>query len=260
MNFRKFLSIMLTLLIGLANIPVPAQAASTALTETTLSVAVTLSANQIQVASATSFAVGKYVWINSEAMKILSVDGTVIGVARGQEATKSAGHVSGNSVLLVPEGAFFQNDISGSCTGNEDTYTPHINVRNGNIFQCLGFTASVKRWSRVNHFGFGDMQPTGNTYATDADAVIIQPGLHFINGTTIDVTLASPGEYQDGLTMCIASLNASAHTLTYSTVGISAGTTSTDVATWGGAIGDTLCLSAYSGVWYLISAHNVTLG
>lgn len=262
MNFRKFLSITLALLIGLANFPVPAHAA-TALTETTLSVAVTVGANQIQVASATSFVVGKYVWVDNEAMEILSIAGTVIGVARGKVATKAAGHVSGKSVLLVPEGAFYSNDVSGSCTAADDDYTPHINTRNGNVFECLGFTAAVKRWAQVGGPGVSNassMLVTGNIYTTDADAVIIEPGLHFINGSTIDVTLTSPGKYQNGMQMCILATNASAHTITYTTVGFNGNTTNTDVGTFGGAIGDNICVVAYEGVWWIVSTRNVTIG
>lgn len=57
----------------------------------------------------------------------------------------------------------------------------------------------------------------------------------------------------------IVSTGAHAHTLTY-TAGFGAGTTSRDVATWGGAINDGCELIGYGGVWYVLSTRNVTLG
>lgn len=57
----------------------------------------------------------------------------------------------------------------------------------------------------------------------------------------------------------IISTTAQAHTVTY-TAGFGGGTTSRDVATWGGAISDGMVIIGYNGVWYVSSTRNVTLG
>ncbi len=57
----------------------------------------------------------------------------------------------------------------------------------------------------------------------------------------------------------IVSTGAHAHTLTY-TAGFGAGTTSRDVATWGGAVNDSLEIIGYSGTWHTLATRNVTLG
>lgn len=73
------------------------------------------------------------------------------------------------------------------------------------------------------------------------------------------LTIDSPPKHMDGAELTIVSTTAQAHTLTY-TPGFGGGTTSRDVATWGGAINDTLVLVAYNGIWWVKSARNVSLG
>lgn len=58
-------------------------------------------------------------------------------------------------------------------------------------------------------------------------------------------------------TLKIVSTTAAAHTVTY-TAGFGGGTTSRDVATFGGAISDGMVLIGYNGVWYISSTRNVT--
>lgn len=73
------------------------------------------------------------------------------------------------------------------------------------------------------------------------------------------MTIDTPPTSMNGATLTIVSTGAHAHTLTH-TPGFGGGTTSRDVATWGGAISDGAVLVAYEGVWYVSSTRNVTLG
>lgn len=72
-------------------------------------------------------------------------------------------------------------------------------------------------------------------------------------------TLASPtAGVDDGKIMFISAQTANAHTVTL-TAGFNAGTTGTDVATFGGAIGDGMGIVALGGVWNVLYLRNVTL-
>jgi hypothetical protein len=73
------------------------------------------------------------------------------------------------------------------------------------------------------------------------------------------MTIDNPPLLMNGATLKLVSTTANAHTLTY-TAGFGGGTTSRDVATWGGAINDSLTLEAYNGVWWISSTRNVSVG
>lgn len=91
-------------------------------------------------------------------------------------------------------------------------------------------------------------------------ALTIQGGYHFLTKAGVGVmTLAAATSVPDGTTMFIQSTTAQAHTVTY-TAGFNAGSTSTDVATFGGAIGDGFEIVAKGGVWLVKYLRNVTLG
>lgn len=85
----------------------------------------------------------------------------------------------------------------------------------------------------------------------------------YINGTTLAMTLADPAVSQEGLSMKIQSKTASAHTVT-NTTGFNNGSTASDVATFGGAIGDSFTISvmvvAGTPFWAVDNLNNVTLG
>lgn len=81
------------------------------------------------------------------------------------------------------------------------------------------------------------------------------------SGSARAMTLARPlsGE-DDGKILTISAISAQAHTVTNTTPGFNAAGASGDVATFGGAIGDTFQIVAANGVWNVISLRNVTLG
>lgn len=73
------------------------------------------------------------------------------------------------------------------------------------------------------------------------------------------MTLASPtATTHDGVIMRFVAATANAHTLTI-TAGFNGGGASKDVATFGGAVGDTVAVEAYQGVWYILNSTNITL-
>lgn len=75
------------------------------------------------------------------------------------------------------------------------------------------------------------------------------------------MTIANPTDVtHNGLELTFQSITANAHTLTRATTGFNDAGSAGDVATWGGAKGDTLVIVAYGAKWYVKSATNVTLG
>lgn len=74
------------------------------------------------------------------------------------------------------------------------------------------------------------------------------------------IVLADPDSRYDGLVLNIRSATAAAHTVTNASgSGFNGGGASSDVGTFGGAIGDGLTLVSYAGVWYTAQNTNVTL-
>lgn len=92
-------------------------------------------------------------------------------------------------------------------------------------------------------------------------AITNKNGYVFITKATAatDATLASPtAGTDDGKHLWIISQTAAAHVVTC-TAGFGGGTTSRDVATFGGAINDGMELIAVDGVWWVSSTRNVTI-
>jgi hypothetical protein len=107
----------------------------------------------------------------------------------------------------------------------------------------------------------GDGVPYKNpveVIATSTAITAVAGGIVLITKADVAVlTLAAP--YKDGARLTIVSATAAAHTIT-NTAGFGGGTTSRDVATFGGAINDSIDLVSYNGVWWVVSTRNVTLG
>lgn len=92
-------------------------------------------------------------------------------------------------------------------------------------------------------------------------AIVAYSGVVMITkGTAAALTLAAPlTAIHDGYRLTIVSTTAAAHTVTQTTPGFNNGSTASDVATYGAAIGNTLELVAYSGKWYVTNTIGVTL-
>lgn len=93
-------------------------------------------------------------------------------------------------------------------------------------------------------------------------AITITSGVVMITktGTLAALTLAAPAAADNGKRLVILSTTALAHTVTQTTPGFNNGSTASDVATFGAAIGNCFEVVAYGEVWYVVSLRNVTLG
>lgn len=92
-------------------------------------------------------------------------------------------------------------------------------------------------------------------------AITNKNGVVFITkaSAATDITLASPTSgTDDGKQLWIISKTAAAHVITC-TAGFGGGTTSRDVATFGGAINDGMLIVAEGGVWWVVETRNVTI-
>lgn len=231
--------------------------AQTALTATTLSEAVNATQRVVVVASATGVTAGKLLVVDNEAMLVQSITSTSATVQRGVSGTAPGAHASGEGVLVGTPSQFFTYDVIGACTA-ANTVAPHVNLVNGNRFSCLN-----SRWVRYRDAGypvvsiFGASGNTATDYA-DSGAITIAGGLVSLSkGSAQAMTLANPSVAQNGLVIQIYAATAQAHTVTLAT-GLYGGTTAEDVGTFGGAIGDSVTLMAYNGVWIILSVRNVT--
>lgn len=125
----------------------------TALTQTTLSGALTTSRQiTFQVASATGITAPSYsgsgslLYVDQEAMAVVSLNGSYVTVQRGAAGTGAATHVSGAMVLIGPPNAFISGfDPQGSCTNGSGVfaYSPVINLKTGNQWLCSTVTSKV---------------------------------------------------------------------------------------------------------------------
>lgn len=236
--------------------------AQAALTATTLSAAVTSTQKTVTLASATNVSAGVDLYIDAELMRVLGVatgTTTTFNVLRGQGGTATVSHASGAGVYVGPPNYFSQTDPSGTCTRTSEVALPRIVPKSGSIYECSGNGAG-SMWTLISRGGYPASTPgalSSQTY-TAAGAITIAPGVSFINGTTLAMTLANPTVAQNGMMMTIIATNASAHTVTY-TAGFNGGTTARDVATFGGAVGDNIVIFANGGVWWVVSTRNVTL-
>lgn len=136
-RFRSFVAA----LVAVVSLAAPV-AAQTALSETTVSSAVTASQNFVVVASATGAVAGGGLYVDREYMRIADSysSGTRIPVVR---AARAVSHAASVPVYLGNANSFINRDRDGSCTAANEQYTPQINVNNGAIWEC---NSAVKKW------------------------------------------------------------------------------------------------------------------
>ena len=254
--------------------------AQTALTATTLSAALAAPAQGnpatiVTLTSGSGVSAGVGLAVDNEYMVVqgknpdTSTNTTRWNVTRGQSGTQASAHASGAGVLLSASNNFGFNQTGpvGPCTSTLVQALPLVQVTNTglNIYACpavnslAGSTASA--WDWVQAQGYARPNPartTGWTYVT-AGALTIQNG-HVSIGSAgaLAMTLAAPSLWQNGTTMVLMASTAQAHTITY-TAGFDGDTTGSDVATFGGAVGDFLVIEAVNGAWRRIASVNVTI-
>jgi len=250
--------------------------AQTALYTTTLGAALAAPAQgspatTVTLASGTNVAVGQGIVIDGEYLTVQSSTPATTrwNVVRGQSGTQAQAHASGAAVFFgAPNNFYFNsNEPSGPCVSTAQQASPRIVVSlAASIYLCppvstlAGSTAAT--WAQITDAGLPAANPTrytGWTY-TSAGALTVQPGVQFIGSSgALAMTLAAPSKYMDGMVMVLQASTAQAHTVTY-TAGFYGNTTSSDVATFGGAIGDNFVIYASDGVWRIQSLKSVTIG
>lgn len=119
---------------------IPAHAQVYTLTQTSLSNAITSGTQSLIVASATNIAPGTMLYVDREAMLVLTQSTTALTVARGMDTTKAVGHASGAMVLAGNPDWFSDNDVTGACTTSQTKTAPHVNVITGNQWLCSTVT------------------------------------------------------------------------------------------------------------------------
>lgn len=194
------------------------------ITLTTLSAAVALGDTQINVTSATGFAVGNLILVDGEWMSQTGpAVGTVIPVQRGGKN----GTVQSAHAILATTQTGLPTDWAGPQAGWPTN--PAIYKK-----QIVSYGAS------------------GAIVAPTADTLI------FLNkATAAAMTLVSPTGAPDGIEVTIYSTTAAAHTVTY-TPGFHGDTTSSDVATFAATTGNSFTILSAGGVWGLKCAAGVT--
>lgn len=119
------------------------------LSTTTLSAAVTATATTITVDSATGVVAGRFLFVDWEVMRIISVDGTTVTVGRGAlsrvtgQGSIATAHASGERVILSGNnspGDFHDNDpnFGSVCVRGvgQAAVLPWVNISSGTIWSC----------------------------------------------------------------------------------------------------------------------------
>jgi hypothetical protein len=119
-------------------------AAQTTLTQTTLSSAVSTTAqNLIAVASASGItATSSFIFVDKELMAVNAVNGTQLSVTRGYNGTLAQTHNSGATVYAGNAPLFYNVDPQGACVAGNQT-VPVISQFTGREWNCINSTWMV---------------------------------------------------------------------------------------------------------------------
>lgn len=101
----------------------------------------------------------------------------------------------------------------------------------------------------------------GAAYNVDAEITTRNGSVVLTKGSAAAMTLAAPTVTTDDFKkLHIVAATAFAHLVTNTTPGFNGAGASKDVATFGGAVGDSMIIMAYQGVWLVLNLTNVVLG
>lgn len=126
-------------------------------TQTTLSASAGAGATSVSVASATNVRASYVLFVDAEAMLIMSVTGTDVGVRRAYLGTALGSHASGANVYVGPSTMYVNTDPAASvCDATLQPFTVQINPTNGRIWSCV---ASV--WTIINNSAGGSGYVSG---------------------------------------------------------------------------------------------------
>lgn len=132
------------LLLGVLVWGAPASAQTT-LSQTTLAVAASDTIGTVTVSSAGSIVAGWVLYVDREALSVLSISGTRVTVQRGALGTRSSAHAVGAVTYAGPPQAFQAVDVQGTCTATSQAYLPRVNIVTGQIANCVDGS-----WRAVN--------------------------------------------------------------------------------------------------------------
>src|SRR5690348_17187668 len=191
------------------------QQGSQTLTSTTLGAAVTTTyGTSINLASLTNVtatdAIQTVLWVDNEAMAVtmngVPSSGTSVTVTRGAYGTIASTHASGALVYVTRPNLIQDYDpTGGGCTRGSGlaAVLPWIDVRNGNISDCLGGSWATSQRSRNPQFempfpdsggtAYTSLNSTGTTlaattmYCTEVNptSTKLVTGIGVLNGTTV---------------------------------------------------------------------------
>lgn len=172
-------------------------------TVTTLSAAVTSTAETISIASATSWLAStgsnKYLAvIDKEFMEVVSINGTTIKVARGRNSHADA-HLSGDQVVFLDARYVLTAEPSGACTAANIGVNPKPLLNTNRYFYCSGGASGGKWYEIGGQGGFyveslfcGDMANAAATY--DSPITGYSAGNFYTGGLTAnDLSYALAG-------------------------------------------------------------------
>jgi hypothetical protein len=187
-----------------------------AITNTTLSSALTATGDTIVVASATGAVAGAPVRIGSEFAVVSAISGTNILLKwRGSRGTIAEAHTAAAIVSFYASAA--------------DLDTPGPRQHDAQRLDVVTYNAA------------------------GAIALPVVDTLAYITASSAAaLTLASPGKDCDGVWLHIISGTAAAHTVTY-TAGFQNDTTTSDVATFAAKDGANILLRAFGGKWVMVN-------
>jgi hypothetical protein len=150
MKTNKTFAFVLSLLLACLALSTPV-VAQTTVTQTTLSASVAAPgqgspANVVSVASATNISAGTEIFVDREAMLVISVSSTTLTVQRGYDSSLVGAHASGQLVYVgaasgqIGSPFVYNNPAIGSCTLSSEQWSVRINVTNGQVWACTNGT------------------------------------------------------------------------------------------------------------------------
>jgi len=177
--------------------------AQTALTQTTLSAAISATQTRFSVASATGISgpsggfPGTQLYVLEpgatvgEVMAVNAVSGTTLTVIRGYQ-NRATAHPSGAIVVIVPSDGLASTDPRGSCSASSWPYTPYINATNGYMWVCSTLTNTwAPSWNTPN-------PPAVTALVSSAAAVTPSGPLFHVNLTNAIVNFTLPVGFVGG--------------------------------------------------------------
>lgn len=207
-NFKKLISLVAFIAILALGVPASAQVI---LTSTTLNGTLNATSNVLTLTSATGVVAPGFNTPNSpsgnktllvvdgEAMDVVSVNGTFIGVVRGTTHSRAQAHNNLATVWVVSPNQISQNIPQGACNSASQTVLPRIVLPgpapelNGAIFDCLGVSPNGQ-WVQTNAPGtayFGSTVASSAGVNTPTALAFKISGTNAITGFTVPNGLAA---------------------------------------------------------------------